>query len=259
MSAGVLRDPPPTPGDAGGAPGSGSGGAPGGASGSEGAVPSSGGVRVRLTRPDDIPALLRLSRSIYGEEGSWKAPELLRHQEVFPEGQMVAVGPRSGRILGMVVSLVIDGDRWPPEAPWREVTDRGRLGTHDPLGDTLYGAGVAVRRDTRGMGVGTALYEAREALLRRLGLRRIRAGARISGYREVADQLGPEAYVDAVVRGERTDPTLSFQLARGFRVVAVAGDYLRTDHASLGFAAIVEWPPPEPGISPSLPDAPPAG
>ncbi len=218
-----------------------------------------GRVWVRQTRPEDIPALLRISRSIYGEDGSWKAPELHLHQEVFPEGQMVAVGTRSGRILGMVVSLVIAGERWPPGAPWREVTDRGRLGTHDPGGDTLYGAGVAVRRDTRGLGVGTALYEAREALLHRMGLRRIRAGARISGYRKVADHLSPEAYVEAVVRGERTDPTLSFQLARGFQVVSVVADYLRTDLASLGYAAIVEWHPPETGEAPALPDASPAG
>jgi GNAT superfamily N-acetyltransferase len=201
------------------------------------------GVSVRPTRPGDVPELVTLSRRIYGERGSWRSRELHLHQEIFPQGQLVAVGHRSGRILGMAVSLVVRIGRWPVDAPWREITDRGRLSTHDPEGDTLYGAGVAVRRDTRGMGVGTALYRAREELLLRLGLGRIRAGARISGYREVADRLSPEAYVAEVCRGERTDPTLSFQLAMGFRVVAVARNYLRTDKASLGHAAVVEWTP----------------
>lgn len=210
--------------------------------GGEGPHPR-GAVEVRMTRPEDVPELVRLSRAIYGKRGSWKAPELHLHQEVFPEGQMVAVDPDAGRILGMVVSLVIADRNWPLCAPWREITDRGRLTTHDPAGDVLYGAGIAVPAGARGRGVGTALYGAREALLRRLDLERIRAGARIPGYREVADRRTPEEYVAEVVAGERTDPTLSFQLARGFRVVAVARDYLLTDRESLGNAAIVEWAP----------------
>lgn len=202
-------------------------------------------VVVRPTRPEDVPELLKLSRSIYSEKGSWKAHELLFHQEVFPEGQLVALSSRSGRILGMSVSLVVRIARWPVDAPWGEITGEGLLTTHDPQGDTLYGAGIAVRRDTRGMGVGSSLYRAREELLIRLGLARIRAGARISGYREVADELTAQEYVDQVVRGERTDPTLSFQLARGFRVLGIARNYLRTDEdeASLGYAAVVEWSP----------------
>jgi ribosomal protein S18 acetylase RimI-like enzyme len=211
--------------------------------------PGRGRVLVRPTSPGDVPHLLQLSRSIYGEEGSWKARELLLHQEVFPEGQMVAVGARSGRILGMVVSLVVPIRQWPVDAPWREITDHGRLTTHDPQGDTLYGAGIAVRRDTRGMGVGSALYRAREELLLRLGLERIRAGARISGYREVANRISAQDYVDQVLRGERSDPTLSFQLAQGFQVLTVASDYLPTDEASLGHAAVVEWAPSPEGLS----------
>ena len=223
-----------------------------------GGTPERDRVLVRPTAPGDIPQLLRLSRSIYGEEGSWKARELLLHQEIFPEGQMVAVGPRSGRILGMVVSLVVPVRRWPVDAPWREITDHGRLTTHDPRGDTLYGAGIAVRRDTRGLGVGSALYRAREELLLRLGLERIRAGARISGYRQVADRLSARDYVDQVLRGERSDPTLSFQLAQGFQVLTVAKDYLRTDEASLGHAAVVEWAPsPEALSSPEVLSSPP--
>lgn len=158
---------------------------------------------------------------------------------------MVALSARSGRILGMSVSLVVHIGQWPVDASWGEITGQGLLTTHDPLGDTLYGAGIAVRRDTRGMGVGSSLYRAREELLIRLGLARIRAGARISGYRKVADELTAREYVDQVVRGERTDPTLSFQLARGFRVLGIASNYLRNDEdeASLGYAAVVEWSP----------------
>jgi hypothetical protein len=75
----------------------------------------------------------------------------------------------------------------------------------------------------------------------RLGLRRIRAGARLRGYHAHADRLTAEEYVARVVRGEIHDPTLSFQLKRGFKVIAVVSGYLRHDPESLGHAAVIEW------------------
>ncbi|MEO8139490.1 MAG: GNAT family N-acetyltransferase, partial [Gemmatimonadota bacterium] len=112
-------------------------------------------------------------------------------------------------------------------------------------GRTLYGAEIMVHPAWQGRGVGKQLYAAREALARRLGLLRIRAGARLRGYRECAETLGVEEYVLRVARGELTDPTLTFQLRRGFRVLAVAPGYLAHDPESLGHAAVIEWLNPE--------------
>jgi ribosomal protein S18 acetylase RimI-like enzyme len=206
------------------------------------------GIRIRNTLPGDVPQLLRLSREIYGDRGSWKPEELHLHQRVFPEGQFVAVDEASGKVLGMAVSLVVEIGRWPLEVPWREVTDHGRLSTHDPSGDTLYAAGVAVDPTARGRGIGKAIYRARETLALEMRLARIRAGARIPGYAAVADRMSPEAYVEEVLKGLRKDPTLSFQLSRGFQFLGMAPGYLRTDRASRGYAAVVEW---------RCPDAPP--
>ncbi len=215
-----------------------------------GASPLDPSLRIRLTRPGDIPGVIRLSHRVYGPEGAWLTPEVRSHQRVFPEGQLVVVRRDSGRIVGLAVSLVIVSDAFPLEASWNRITARGHLTTHDLAeGDTLYGAGVAVHPDVRGMGVGRALYGAREAMVRRLGLARIRAGARISGYHRVAGQLTPRQYVDEVVAGRRRDPTLSFQLHMGFRVVAIAPNYLPQDRESRGHAAVVEWTPdPDGGI-----------
>ncbi|TVP50325.1 MAG: GNAT family N-acetyltransferase [Gemmatimonadales bacterium] len=198
-------------------------------------------VRVRKARLADVPELLRISHAIYGDRGSWKAQELRLHQEVFPDGQFVAEAVETGRVIGMAVSLVVSADEWPLEVPWRVITDNGRLTTHTESGDTLYAAGVAVDPAARGLGVGSALYRGREALTLELGLDRIRAGARIPGYGPLADRMSPEAYVEEVVRGLRKDPTLSFQLAKGFQVLGVAPGYLRTDRESRGYAAVVEW------------------
>lgn len=147
----------------------------------------------------------------------------------------------SAWLAGMAVSLVLDSRRWRIGTPWREITDRGCLTTHDPSGDMLYGAGLAVHPGARGRGIARALYGAREALLDRLGLDLIRAGARIPGYGAVAERLSAEDYVHEVVQGARTDPTLSFQLRMGFQVVAVVPDYLTSDEESRRWAAIIEW------------------
>ncbi|TVP55321.1 MAG: GNAT family N-acetyltransferase [Gemmatimonadales bacterium] len=200
-------------------------------------------VEVRPARSRDLLDLVELSREIWGTLEGWKAPELIHHQELFPEGQLVAAEPDGERVLGMAVSLILHSDVWPLTASWDELTGHGRLDTHTPGGDLLYAAGVAVHPDAQGRGIGSQLYRARERLVKTWGLRAIRAGARIPGYHRVASEVTPEAYVESVVRGERTDPTLSFQLAMGFEVLGVARNYLEIDLESMGAAAIVEWRP----------------
>jgi hypothetical protein len=72
-------------------------------------------------------------------------------------------------------------------------------------------------------------------------LLRIRAGGRLRGYHRHAATMSAREYVDAVVKGTLSDPTLSFQLAQGFRVLGVVKHYLEPDPESLGYAAVIEW------------------
>ena len=55
------------------------------------------------------------------------------------------------------------------------------------------------------------------------------------------DKMSAEDYVVKVIRGEIEGMTLAFQLKQGFRVLAVAPDYLPGDPESLGYGAIIEW------------------
>ena len=90
-------------------------------------------------------------------------------------------------------------------------------------------------------GIGKKIYQARRELAERLGLLRIRAGARLRGYHRYAHRMSAEEYVIRVVRGKLHDPTLSFQLKQGFHVLSVVSGYLHYDPESRGYAAIIEW------------------
>lgn len=181
-----------------------------------------------------------MSRRIYPGD-RWLREELQSHVEVFPEGQLVAVDPDEGRVVGMAASLVLSWDDYDHDEGWHDYTCGGDFSTHDPDGHTLYGAEVMVDPDARRIGIGSALYRARRDLVRELGLWRIRAHSRLAGYHRVAGEMSAREYVRRVMEGELSDPPLSFQLSWGFRVLAVVSGYLPGDDESRGWAALIEW------------------
>ena len=199
-------------------------------------------VIVRNTQAADFPAIIAMCREVYPHGMPWSEEQLASHLRVFPEGQFVAVEETSQVLAGMAASLIVFWDDYDMKTNWRDFTDHGMFTNHDPAnGRTLYGAEVMVRPSMQGRGVGSKIYAARRKLVERLGLLRIRAGARLRGYHSYADRMGPEEYVLAVIRREISDPTLSFQLKHGFQVIGVVSGYLRHDPESLGNAAIIEW------------------
>ncbi len=201
-------------------------------------------VTIRNTRPEDFDGIIGLTRRIYPTSAPWTREQLASHLRVFPEGQFVAVDGE--RVVGMAASLIVFWDDYDFEASWRDFTGGGTFANHDPeQGRTLYAAEVMVDPDWRGHGIGGRLYEARRELAIRLGLLRIRAGARLRGYHRYAGQLSPSEYVKRVERGELHDPTLSFQLGQDFHVLGVVSGYLRHDPESMGYAAVIEWLNPE--------------
>ncbi len=206
---------------------------------------------VRPACPEDVPEIIALCHAVYPDSPAWTPEQLLHHQEIFPEGQLVATDPATGAVVGYAASLVVLWDDYHLDDCWRDFTEGGMFTNHDPeAGHTLYGAEVMSDPARRGRGIGKALYAARRTLVKQRGLWRIRAGARLRGYHRVADQMTPEQYLAAVVEGRLTDPTLTFQLAQGFRPVALVRDYLRHDPESLGHAVVIEW------LNPEVPPAP---
>lgn len=202
-------------------------------------------VIVRNTTPADFPGIIALSARVYHGYGWW-AEGLASHLRIFPEGQLVAVRASTGDVVGMAASLIVLWDDYDISSSWRDFTAGGTFTNHDPAqGRTLYGAEVMVAPELQGHGIGSMLYTAREELAKRLGLLRIRAGARLRGYHQYADRMSAEEYAAAVAAGEINDPTLSFQLHRGFHIIGVVERYLQFDPESLGHAAVIEWVNPE--------------
>ncbi|MBI4472771.1 MAG: GNAT family N-acetyltransferase [Acidobacteria bacterium] len=203
-------------------------------------------IVVRNTKLEDFPSIARISQAVYPKSPPWRAEQLASHLKVFAEGQFVAVEAESQEVVGMAASLIIRWDDYDFGADWRDYTAYGMFTNHDPEhGRTLYGAEIMVHPKTQASGAGSKLYAARRKLVERLGLRRIRAAARLRGYHRFAAEMTAEEYAVRVIRGEVKDPTLSFQLKRGFEVLGVVGGYLHSDPESLGYAAVIEWMNPQ--------------
>lgn len=211
---------------------------------SGGAPPSGRGggarIEVRRARPDDVPGIYACQAAAYeeyGPAGLCDTRQLSLQLEAFPDGQLVATKGRE--IVGYAMALIVRLDDDSPWYSYAEITGNGTFSTHDPAGDTLYGADVAVHPDHRGKGVAARLYEGRMAMLRRFNLRRMVAGGRIPGYREHAGRISAEEYVEKVRRKELSDPALNAHLKAGYRVRGVHMGYLR-DAQSLDYATFLE-------------------
>src|SRR5262245_41940286 len=153
-------------------------------------------IAVRRATLRDVNTIAELNRLAYpdlAEDGLvWRPDQLRSHLAVFPDGQLVA--EESGRIVGAASSLIVSLGRDPyRDHTWAGITDNGMFYSHDPFGDTLYGADVNVHPDARRRGVGRRLYEARRKLCIKLNLRRIVLGGRLYDYsREVKSMAAAE-------------------------------------------------------------------
>lgn len=197
-------------------------------------------VKVRRWKVEDIPSIVEVQKAAYPNfaPGNLCDARLYRMQfAAFPEGQFVA--EIDGKVVGYATSLILQLDDDSPWYSYSEITGVGTFSTHNPSGDTLYGADIAVHPEYRGKGIAGKLYKERERLMKRLNLRRMVAGGRIPGYADHAGQMTPEEYVERVKRGELKDMALTAHLKAGYEVRGVHIDYL-TDEASLNFATFLE-------------------
>ena len=198
--------------------------------------------RIRNTEPRDFAGIGDLCRRVYPETSPWSPEQLASHLRVFAPGQFVAVHGEDERVVGMTSSLIVRWDHYDMFDDWDQFTAHGTLTNHDPEhGHTLYGVEAIVDPALQGHGLGHKIVVGQKALTQRLGLWRMRGGARLRDYCHHASKMSAADYVVAVVHGEIMDHTLTFHLHEGFHVLAVIPHYLSDDSETLGYAALVEW------------------
>lgn len=188
---------------------------------------------------EDIPGIIVCSRRAYSDytEEYIFTP---RHYEMqftaFPAGQFVAIV--DGKVAGYATSVIvnIEDDFW---YNVDEITGAGTFSTHNPDGDTLYGADIAVDPDYRQRGIAMMLYKKRKMILQRFNLKRMIAYGRIPGYRDYAGRMSAEQYVKKVISGELRDIALNAHLKAGFQVKKVQLD-ITEDASSLNYSTYLE-------------------
>jgi GNAT superfamily N-acetyltransferase len=182
---------------------------------------------VEQTRPEHaerLEALQRICFPTLDDAQRFKAAHYLHHIALFPEGQLVALD--GDTVAAVTTTLRHRFDRDHPDHTFAEIIQGGWLTSHDPHGDWLYGADLSVHPHYRRRGLGAALYAARHALVRRLGLKGQVTGGMIRDYGAVKDRMSVEEYVRAVIERRISDSTLSMQLAIGFEARAVLPNYV---------------------------------
>lgn len=199
-------------------------------------------------RPEHIPALVRLQRLSFptlSDEERLNEARYKKHLELFPEGQFVAIAYMSGEAIpiGSTSTFRTNFDFDHIQHTFLEAVAHGWLTNHNPNGAWLYGADMNVHPDYRGMRVGGRLYEARQALARRLNLRGEIAGGLLPGYQRHAETLTIAQYVLHVHQARLHDPTLSMQLRNGFQVKGILYDHIADSRSNNAATLIVRENP----------------
>lgn len=202
-------------------------------------------IQIVNLKPEYFKALAELQRICF--------PMLADHElmnedmyesqyRLFPEGQFV--GLDGDRVIGQGSGFFIDFDFEHPNHTFKGICDNFYFTNHNPDGAYYYGADISVHPDYRGRGVGKMLYQARQDLCRRTNRRGIIAGGMIPGYPRYKNKLTIQEYVDRIVAGKLSDPTLSFQLKSGFKVRGLIENYIE-DSSSGNWATLIVWENPD--------------
>lgn len=190
-------------------------------------------IRIRQWKMKDLKELLKIDSEIWNfYPATWEMFE--SRLKTFPQGQILA--EVDGRIAGWISTMRICADKLPKNFSWDEITDYGRIvRTHQPKGETLYGVGLAVKREFHGKGVSGRLIIAGGQLAIRLNLKQILLGARVPFYHKYAADIPIEEYIFKSI-----DPELHFYRKYGCEVVRVLPGYI-FDPQSLNFGVLVRW------------------
>jgi len=177
----------------------------------------------------------------FSEDLHWDPEHLLRHIEIFPDGQFVAEA--GGEIVGSCSNTIVSEAAWQAHAGWSATVGGPMLRGFRRDGTTLYGLDIAVHPSFRRQGIGRGFYETRFDLVRRLGLTRYGTACRMPDYLAFSRGIRtPKEYAVAVTSAKAVDRTLTPLLRYGLTFIDVVENYME-DRESGNAAALLEWRP----------------
>jgi ribosomal protein S18 acetylase RimI-like enzyme len=168
----------------------------------------------------------------------WNEEQLENHITRFPEGALCI--EIDGEMAGSMTGLIVDFDPKHPNHSWEEITDDGYIRNHNREGNTLYVVDICVRPSFRKFGLGKWLMFSMYDVVVHLGLDRLLGGGRMPGYHKKAENMSPEQYVEAVVKGTEKDPVLTFLLRCCRTPIGVLPHYIE-DEESCHYGTLMEW------------------
>ena len=195
------------------------------------------GIAVVPTSAAHAEQLEELQKTVFpmlADSQRLKQAHYLKHIELFPEGQFVALD--GDKVVGMTTSIRLSEAFLTADHGFDEVIEGGFCTSHDPHGEWLYGVDLGVHPDYRGRGIARALYHARHETCRRLGLKGQYSMGMINGYSAVRDRLSLDEYYTKVIAHEIFDPTVSMQMRFGFEPQGLVKEYL--DDPTCGNACV---------------------
>lgn len=178
------------------------------------------------TRPEHAEQLEELQKLVFptlSYESLFRKEHYLNHIRIFPQGQMVALA--GDHVVGMTTTILFNLDLDDSHS-FLDILDNGYLNTHDPAADWLYGLDIGTHPDYRGRGIAKRLYDARQELVRKQKLKGQYTYGMLTGYGALKDQISAEDYYKEILEGKRTDPTVSRQMANGFRPHHLVPNYV---------------------------------
>lgn len=210
-------------------------------------------IEIRNVRANEMEEIKRCDTEMWvGEGEAWQ--EVWWDQEgmygarlkIFPKGFFGAY--KDGRLVGFTTSLIINYNPGEKKlGSWNEITGDGYFKTHNPSGNALYVASLAISKHSRGQGIGTLLCEAQKRLTVELGLDYLVLGARIPGFRTYKEKNPggtPEDYLrQKNEKNEPLDPEVRFYARNGLLVDYVIPDY-EEDRDSMNYGVVMFWPNP---------------
>lgn len=197
---------------------------------------------IRNYEKQDFPSLVQIQQESFPppfpSELWWNEEQLENHVTLFPEGALCI--EINGEMAGSMTGLIVAFDPQHPNHTWEEITDGGYIRNHNPEGNTLYVVDIGVRPAFRKLGLGKWLMLSMYEVVVHLGLERLLGGGRMPGYHKKADQMSPEQYVEAVIKGTLKDPVLTFLLRCNRTPIGVVNNYLE-DEESCHYGTLMEW------------------